>query len=310
MYDLIIIGGGPAGITAGIYAARKKLNTLLISKDFLGQTGKAWEIQNYPGYESILGAELMGKFKAQLEKFSIDLNEGEAAKSIKKKGDLFEIRTTQKDRYTAKAVIVASGRDPRPLEVKGEKEFIGHGLSYCVTCDGPMFQGKNVAVIGGGNAGFMASLELVKFCPKVYLLEEGIKPRADELVQEQVKNSGKAEVVCNIKIKEIKGTVFVDGLVYEDKITKKETTLAVQGVFVEIGSLPATGFLKELVDFNQKDEIKVNPRTNETKTPGLFAAGDVTDVRDKQVITACGEGAKAAISAYNYLEGLSVKPKA
>jgi len=307
MYDLIIVGGGPAGITAGIYAARKKLNTLLITKDFIGQAGKAAKIENFPGFEEIFGGVLMEKFRKQLEKFSIDINEGEEVKAIKKKDNVFEIRTTEKDRYLTKAVIVTSGRDPRPLEAPGEKEFIGHGVSYCVTCDGPLFSGKTVAVIGGGNAGFMAAFELNRYCPKVYLLVAGPKPVADEINQDRAKAESKIELIVNAKIKEIRGKGFVSSLVYENQLEKKSKELMVEGIFIEIGSLPATGFVKRLVRFNKKDEIKIDPRTCAAKTPGLFAAGDVTDIRDKQVITACGEGAKAALSAYYYLQEQGTK---
>ncbi|MFH1451085.1 MAG: FAD-dependent oxidoreductase [bacterium] len=307
MYDIVIIGGGPAGISAGIYAARKKLNTLLITKDFLGQIWKAVEVQNYPGFEQITGVELIGKFKKQLDSFAIDVNEGEEVKAINKKENHFEVITTEKDRYSTKTIIITSGRDSRPLEVIGEKEFIGKGVSYCVTCDGPIFTGKNVAVVGGGNSGFMAAIELAKYCPKVYLLEAGIKLRADEVYQEMARLAKNIEVMVKIKVKEIKGDNFVSSLVYEDQVTKKENNLLVQGIFVEIGSLPATGFVKDLVDFNAKDEIKIDPKNCATKTPGIFAAGDVTDVRDKQVVIACGEGVKASLSAYYYLQEITVK---
>ena len=202
----------------------------------------------------------------------------------------------------AKSIIIASGRDPRPLEVPREKEFLGRGVSYCTTCDAPLFQDKTVAIIGGGNAGFEAALELTKYCPKIYILEVSSKVGADEINQERAKNSGKIEVILNAKVKEIKGKEKVTSLIYENLHKKEKKELPVEGVFVEIGSIPATGFLKDLVDFNEQDEIKINPKTCETKTPGLFAAGDVTDVKDKQIIVAAGEGAKAALSAYEYLQ--------
>lgn len=693
MQDLIIIGGGPAGITAGIYAARKKLNTLLITKDFIGQVGWAFFIENYPGFDGILGQELMAKFKKHLEKFEIDINEGEEVMKIEKENDVFKILTSQKDRYLAKTVVIASGRDPRPLEVAGEKEFLGHGISYCTTClppgeeivannslakieelgiaqkvltvdgsfqnikqivgrdyngeiikiktkfftepvkltanhpvlttrierdyyrkilrinkprwkragllteedallypvisktkdvkkirfseilgvevqngkaknnqethtshripdeipinekflrlagyylsegcitrhginiyfnkkenkfindvknlfeevfslkvysktvggvtrvsifsklvkdlflvlfgkyapnkkiphwmlflpkekqkeiikgfyrgdgclrakdfcivttsrtlsyqlrdillrfniipgiekrekeklnktlgeigrrkirfnydkyhiriggpslekmseilgvhhpridtrkqickhawikdsylylpireikrenykgkvynllvdesntyvaknfivhncDAPLFRNKNVAVIGGGNSGFEAALELTKYCPKIYILERGSKPRADEINQERAKKTAKIEVLLNAELKEIRGKNFVNSITYKDLKSKKLKELKAEGVFVQIGLIPATGFVKGLVDFNKKDEIKIDPKTCATKTPGLFAAGDVTDVPIKQIIVAAAEGAKASLSAYEYL---------
>jgi thioredoxin-disulfide reductase len=302
VYDLIIVGGGPAGITAGIYAARKKINTLILSKDFTGQTGRAALVENYPGFEEISGLQLIEKFKKHLEKFDIDIKEDEEAIKIEKKEGGFQVNTTKKNRYSAKTIIIASGKNHRPLGVAGEKEFLGRGVSYCVTCDGVLFSGKTVVVIGGGNAGFETALELDKYCPKVYILEFAPKVRADEINQEKAKASEKIEVICNAKAQEIKGKNFVSSLVYQDQLSKKNIELSVEGIFVEIGSMSATSFVGDLVDFNQGGEVKIDHRTGATKTSGFFAAGDVTDIRDKQIITACGEGAKAALSVYEYLQ--------
>jgi len=301
-YDLIIIGGGPAGVTAGIYAARQKLNTLLITKSFGGQVArKAVAIENYPGFEEISGMELIKKFEKHLRKQKVDIERDEVTK-LKKNGNHFFVQTKSKNRFQSKAVIVASGADPRPLEVPGEKEFIGKGLSYCVTCDGPLFEGKTVAVIGGGNAGFEAAIALSNWAKKIYILEFGEKIRADETNQEIVKKTGKVEVITNAEVREIQGAQFVNSLIYQDRKTKKEIKLPVDGIFVEIGSQPATSFVKGLVDFNERDEIKVEFETFQTKTLGLFAAGDVNVGSFKQIVTACGEGAKAALATYNYLQ--------
>jgi len=300
-FDLIIIGGGPAGITAGIYGARKKLKILLITKDFVGQAGKAFSIENFPGFERIHGLELIEKLKNQLKRFEITIVEGENAKEIKKNKNLFRISVNKKDKYFSKTIIITSGRDPRPLEVPGEKEFLGKGVSYCVHCDAPLFKDKITAVVGGGNAALGSALDLARYCPKVYLLEAGLKSVADELIQERVKKNKKIEIIYNAKVKEIKGQKFVKLLVYQDQISKKDIELPVEGVFIEIGSVPATGFIRGLVDFNEKDEIKINLKTCATKTPGLFAAGDVSEIKYKQIIIAAGEGAKAALSAYEYI---------
>ncbi len=305
MYDLIIIGGGPAGITAAIYASRKKLNTLIIAKNFISQAGWALSIENYPGFMEISGMDLMARFREHLGKFAVDINEGEEVTKIEKIDNIFEVKTTEKDSYSAKSVLIASGRDPRPLEVPGEKEFIGKGVSYCVTCDGPVFNGKAVAVVGGGNSGFYAAKELMNYCSKVYILEFSDKIKADKAIEEQVKNNSQVKVILNAKVTEIKGGSFVDELIYFDQVAKENITLAVKGIFIQIGSVPATGFLKKLVDFNNKDEIIIDPETGRTKTPGLFAAGDVTNNRYKQIVIACGDGAKTALSAYEYLEGLN-----
>ena len=303
-YDLIIIGGGPAGVTAGIYAARQKLNTLLITKSFGGQVArKAVAIENYPGFEEISGMELIKKFEKHLRKQKVDIERDEVTK-LKKIGNHFFVQTKSKNRFQSKAVIVASGADPRPLEVPGEKEFIGKGLSYCVTCDGPLFEGKTVAVIGGGNAGFEAAIALSNWAKKIYILEFGEKIRADETNQEIVKKTGKVEVITNAEVREIQGAQFVNSLIYQDRKTKKEIKLPVDGIFVEIGSQPATSFVKGLVDFNERDEILVDPKTSQTSLPGLFAAGDIDNVPYKQIVIAAGEGAKAAISAYNYIKEL------
>lgn len=302
VYDLIIVGGGPAGITAGIYAARQKLNALLITKSFGGQVArKAVAIENYPGFEEISGMELIQKFEKHLRKHKIEI-ERDSITKIKKIGKNFFVWTKSKKQFQARAVIVASGAGPRPLEVPGEKKFIGRGVSYCSICDGPLFPNKIVAVIGGGNAGFEAAIFLSKFVKKIYILEYALKVRADETNQERVKKTRKTEVITSAALKQIKGKEFVDSIVYQNRKTGKNIILPLEGVFVEIGSQPATSFVKGLVDFNEKDEIKINPRNNQTKTPGLFAAGDVTDVKDKQIIIAAGEGAKAALSTSNYLQ--------
>lgn len=302
LYDLIIIGGGPAGITAGIYATRKKLNTLLITKSFGGQVAlKAVTIENYPGFEEISGLELIQRFEKHLRKQKIDIERDEV-KEVKKIDGNFIVITNNKNRFESRAVIIASGGDPRPLEVPGEKKFIGKGVSYCVTCDGPLFSDKTVAVIGGGNAGFEAAIFLSNIAKKIYILEYGETVRADFENQERVKKTGKVEIITNAALKKIKGNQFVNSIIYQDRKTKKEKTLLVEGVFVEIGSIPATGFVKNLVDFNEKDEIIVDPHTGQTRTPGLFAAGDIDNVPYKQIVIAAGEGAKAALSAYDYLQ--------
>ena len=305
MYDLIIIGAGPAGITAGIYAARKKLNTLLLTKDFIGQVGKAFLIENYLGFEQVRGVELAQRFENQLKKFEIEIIKGQGATQILQKSDKsFEVKASKDKSFFSKTVVIETGRDHRPLEVSGEKEFLGKGVGYCTTCDAPLFRDKIVAVIGGGNSGFEAALELSKYCKKVYILHYRNKPKADELAQERVKKNKKIEVLLNANIKEINGKSFVESIIYEDLEAKKKKTLKVQGVFIQIGYIPATSFVKDLVDFNKWDEIKINPKTCETKTAGLFAAGDVTDIPIKQIITSASQGAIAALSAHKYIQEL------
>jgi NADH-dependent peroxiredoxin subunit F len=302
IYDLIIIGGGPAGITAGIYASRSELKTLLIAKEFGGQiTKKAVSIENYPGFKEIQGPELVKKMEEHLKTYKIDIKMDQVL-SLKKKEESFSVATNSGKEYEAKSLILATGSDPRPLEVPGEKEFIGKGVSYCSLCDGPIFKNKTVAVIGGGNAGFETAIFLSKIAKKIYILERGAEVMAFEMNQNIIKQSKKAEIITNVNLKEIKGDKLVGSIVYEDSKTKEIKTLDVQGVFIEVGYEPATSYAKGLVDFNERDEIKVESETCQTSTPGVFAAGDLNEGQFKQIITAAGEGAKAAIAAYNYLK--------
>ena len=201
MFDLIIIGGGPAGITAGIYAARKKLNTLLISKNFVGQVGKTSLIENWPGNKKISGVKFLERLKEHLEGFMININEGEEVIEIRRKKDFFEVITSEKDKYFTKSIIVASGANPRFLEVPGEKKFIGRGVSFCTVCDAPFFKEKIVAVIGGGNSGLEAALDLTKYAIKIYILEFSSEIKADELLYEKAKRDKKFPKF--VKVKEI-----------------------------------------------------------------------------------------------------------
>ena len=306
MYDLIIIGGGPAGISAGIYSARQRLKVLLIAKDFGGQMArKAVAIENYPGFEEISGLELVQRFEKHLRKQKIDIKRDEVVK-LEKIGEEFSILTKSRNKFNSKAVIIASGGDPRPLEVPGEKKFIGRGVSYCSLCDGPFFSNKNIAIIGGGNSAFETAISLSDIAKKIYILETGPEIKADAENQEKVKKTAKIEIITKAILKEIKGKEFVDSIVYQNGKTGENITLAVEGVFVEIGSQPATSFIKDLVEFNEKDEIKVDFETFQTKTPGLFSAGDVNVGKYKQIVTACGEGTKSALAAYDYLSRLEI----
>jgi len=302
-YELIIIGGGPAGISAGIYVGRLKVRTLLITKEFGGQIGKKTvDIENYPGFESIKGPELIGKMEKHLrtqEDVNIEMDE---VLKVEKKDDGFVVRTKSGKEYESMAVIFASGADPRPLEVPGEKEYDTKGVSYCALCEGPIFKDKVVAIIGGGNAGFETAIFLSKIVKQIYILEFGEKVKAFADNQKIVEQTGKARVITNAKLKEIKGEDFVKYIVYEDRETGEEKTLEVQGVFIEVGRMPATAYAKGLVEFNERDEIKVKPETCETSTPGIYAAGDMNEGIFKQVITAAGEGAKTALAAHNYIQ--------
>ena len=296
MYDLIIIGAGPGGITASVYAARKRMNFLTISKDVGGQTALSGDIENYTGYQFITGIDLANKFEEHMKKYKVQFKENEEVKELKKKDSTFSI-ITDKNSYETKTVIVATGTRWRKLDVPGEKEFKNRGLTYCATCDGPIFAGKTVAVIGGGNSGLEATLNLSNIAKYVYLIEMGPKITGDDILQEKVKASKNVSILTSTKVLEVFGDKMAKGI----KVNRngKEEKLAIEGVFVEIGLVPNSEFAS-LLDKNKWNEIKINGH-NETSVPGIFAAGDVTDVPEKQIVIAAGEGAKAALSAFRYL---------
>jgi alkyl hydroperoxide reductase subunit F len=295
-HELIIVGAGPAGITAGVYAARKRINILMIAGDVGGQTSFSWDIENYIGYQFITGPELVQKFREHLSKFDVELKEDEKVTSVEKSHETITIKTDKGD-YSAKTVIIASGRKPRKLGVQGENEFKNKGITYCATCDAPLFAGMDVAVIGGGNAGLDATLQLAKIAKKIYLIEAAPHLAADHIMIEKARESGKVTFYTDTKVKRIYGEQLVQGV---DIVTEdKEEVIPVGGIFIEIGSIPASEFVKG-VEKNERGEIMINCSC-ETNIPGIFAAGDVTDVFAKQIIVACGEGAKAAIAAFEYL---------
>ena len=302
VYDLIIIGAGPAGVSAAIYASRQKLKFLLISKDMGGQIAKkAVDIENYPGFDKISGPNLIKVFEEQLKKNEVELVLDEVLK-IEKIDGKFNVSTSFGEKYESLSVIITTGGDPRPLEAEGEKEFIGKGVSYCALCDGPIFRDKTVAVVGGGNSGFETASFLSNYVKKIYVLEFGKTAKADEENQKLVLKTGKVEIITSAKVLKIQGDNFVKSLTYLDTNENKEKTIEVEGVFVEIGYSPATAFLKDLVDFSERDEIMTDLETYQTKTEGLFAAGDCNKGKYKQIIAAAGEGAKAALAAYEYLQ--------
>lgn len=296
IYDLIIIGAGPAGITAAVYAARKRLNLLVISKDIGGQAAWSGDIENYTGYQFITGPELASKFEEHMRKYNITVREGEEAVGIEKRDKTIFVNTN-KGSHEAYTVIIASGKVSRELGAEGENEFKNRGLTYCATCDGPLFQGKDVAVIGGGNSALDAAIQMMKIAKRVYIIN--ITPRlgGDAVMRETVEKSSVVKVMNNSQVMAVIGDKMVKGI--KVKSGGKEETLEVEGVFVEIGLIPNSKFAK-IVEKNEFGEIKINGH-NGTNIPGVFAAGDVTDVPEKQIIIAAGEGSKACLSAFRYL---------
>lgn len=302
MYDVAVLGGGPAGVAAGVYTARKKLKTLFIAQEFGGQSIVSDDIQNWIGEKSISGVDLAKKLEAHLRgQEEVEIKIPEKVLAIKEQGQGFLI-TTNKDEYQAMAVIVCIGARRRKLEVPGEKKFDGKGVAYCSTCDAALFSGKQVAVIGGGNAGVEAVQDLIPYAAEIYLLTNTETLWADPVTVEKIKNSEKfKKIIFNVEPTEIIGEQFVAGLKYKNKKTNQEKILNVQGVFVEIGAIPNSEIVKGLVDTNQRGEIIINHKTGATSHPGIFAAGDVTDEIYKQNNISAGDAVKAALSAYNYL---------
>ncbi len=297
--ELIIIGAGPAGMTAAVYAARKQLDTLVLTKDIGGQALWSSDIENYLGFTFITGADLVRRFEEHVRSFAVSVEYAAVAK-VSRNGDIFEVLTEDNRRFFSRALIVSSGKSPRMLGVPGEKEFAGRGVTYCATCDAPLFTGKNVAVVGGGNSGLDAAVQLMRICPRVYLIEVADRLRGDEAIQDRVRRAENVTILTGTTVKEIRGNNFVRSVVVQDIRTNEISELEVEGVFVEIGLSPNSGFVKELVKLNKWGEIPVDCGAR-TSIPGLFAAGDVTDVPQKQIICAAGDGAKAALGAYSYL---------
>jgi alkyl hydroperoxide reductase subunit F len=296
MYDLIIVGAGPAGITAAIYAVRKKLNLLVISKDIGGQTAWSGNIENYTGYQFVSGTELTAKFEEHMRNYGIPLKEGESVLDVKKTPSGATVRT-DKGAYEAKTVIIASGKRSKELNIPGEKEFKNRGLTYCATCDGPLFAGKAVAVIGGGNSALDATLQLMRIASHVYLVNIAPGLTGDPVMIEKIEASKAVTVMNDTKVVSITGGNMVSAVKIER--SGKTQELKVEGVFVEIGLIPNSSISADVAK-NDSGEIKVDSY-NRTNVPGIFAAGDVTDVPEKQIIIAAGEGSKAALTAFRYL---------
>ena len=298
MYDLIIIGAGPSGITAAVYAARKKMDFLVLTDDIGGQTVWSSDVENYTGYQFITGVELAQKFEQHLRQYDIAVRENEPVISLEKNNGFFTA-TTAKAAYQSRTIIIASGKRSRELKVVGEKEFRNKGLTYCATCDGPLFSGKDVAIVGNGNSALDAALQMVRLSSRVYIINNVQSLSGDAVMREKVISSKNATVINEAEVAAILGDKLVTGI--RIKRNDREEDIPVQGVFVEIGLIPNSDFVS-LVKKNDLGEIEVDCR-NSTSLEGIFAAGDVTSVPEKQIIIAAGEGAKAALSSFRYLAG-------
>ena len=299
-YDVIIIGGGPAGLSAGIYTSRARLRSLLIEKGAIGgQIINAEKVENYPGFaEGISGIDLTTAMHQQATKFGLETLTDEVS-SIEVKGKEKLVKTTQGD-FIAGAVIIAGGSERQKLGVPGEAKYTGKGVSYCATCDGAFFRGKTVAVIGGGNAAVTEALELTKFAAKIILVHRRNELRATKIMQEKLLADTRIQVSWDSAVQEIIGDTFVKQIRLRNVKTNKETVIDVSGVFVSVGSQPATGYLKGLLNLDAVGAIVTNGRL-ETSVPGIFAAGDIRSGSIRQVIGAAGDGAMAAVNAGKYL---------
>lgn len=304
LYDIIIIGGGPAAVAASVYAARKQLQTCLITETFGGQSIVSADIENWIGDIHISGVELAQRLEAHVRAYPqvVAVKDGETATAIAQSSDkqTFTV-TTSKGTYDSKTVIVASGARRRKLGITGEDTFSGKGVAYCSTCDAPLFKDKAVAVVGGGNAGLEGVIDLFPYASKVYLLEFGDSLKGDQATQAEIKTNPKLEIILNAQTKEVVGDTLVKGLKYIDRTTNEEKLLDVGGVFVEIGSIPNSEIVKGLANIDPHGQIITDMKFATTSCPGIFAAGDVTDDPFKQNNISVGDGVRAALSAYDYL---------
>ena len=302
MYELMIVGGGPAGLAASVYAARKKLEVLLVSADIGGQVNWTLGIENYLGYQFIEGPELIDKFQNQVSQFPIDQKIGYKVSRLEKIEGGFEAMTEIGDRYQARTVIFATGKKPRQLNVPGEAEFTGRGVTYCAICDGSVFSEQRVAVVGGGNSALEAALDMVKIAEHVDLVS--LTPlTGDAILIDKLSDAKNLTIFTEHQTEKIEGQDFASGMLIRDLKSGESKRLDVTGVFIEIGLVPNSEPVSGLIELNKWGEVPVSCAC-ETTVPGLYAAGDVTNVPEKQIVVAAGEGAKALLQAHRYLQRL------
>jgi NADH-dependent peroxiredoxin subunit F len=302
MYDCIIVGGGPGGIAAGVYAARKQMKALFVTENFSSQSTVSASIENWIGTVSIPGWE----FGQALEKHlraqeGLEIRTGERAIGLEKLPSDGYVLVTDKGRYETKTIIIATGGRHRHLGVPGEEKFIGKGVVFCSTCDAPFFRAKRVAVIGSGNSALEAVEDLLPYADNITLIARGAELKGDKVTQERIFASPKVNVIYNGETTEILGDDHVEGLRYLDKLSGEEKDIALDGVFVEIGMVPNTEFVKGVLHLNERGEIIVDGRTAATSCPGVFATGDATDIPYKQNNISAGLGVTAALSAYDMI---------
>jgi alkyl hydroperoxide reductase subunit F len=303
VYDAVIVGGGPAGLTAAVYCARKLMKTVVVAENIGGQAAWSWAIENYMGFSTISGEELVHKFEEQVRGFDVRL-ELESVGEVRKEGETFLVRTASGTVYRARTLILSPGKEPRRLGLPGEDLLMGKGISVCAICDAPLYRGKPVAVVGGGNAALQTAIEMTKFASSVALIARR-SLRCDEVYIDRAEKAG-VKTFSHHEVTALHGDGSLTGITIRDRETGEETDLGVEGLFLAIGLAPNTGFLKGLVALNEQGEIIID-ENGHTSVPGVFAAGDATCVKAKQIIVAAGDGAKAALEAHEYFEELMGK---
>lgn len=305
MYDLIIIGGGPAGVSAGVYAARKRLHTLFITADWGGQSIVSEDIQNWIGTPSIAGSKLAADLRGHLESYAGDILtvlSGKTATDLQKLPDgTFTATTSDGATHTARTVLIASGSGRRKLEVPGAAEFEHKGLTYCASCDGPLFSGQDVVVIGGGNAGFESAAQLLAYCKSVTLLNRSETFKADAITVEKVLAHPNMKVISNATPTAVSGEKFVSSITYKNALDE-EVILPTAGIFVEVGMIPNTAYAQNAITLDDYGRVEIDPWTQATNTPGIWAAGDCTNVKYHQNNIAAGDAVKALEDIYVYLK--------
>ena len=300
LYDVLIIGAGPAGLTAGVYCARKMLKTVIVSENIGGQAIESWAIENYMGYRMVTGDDLMRKFEEQARENNIRL-ELDRVLTLDRTGNDFLANTFTGLGIRARSVILAQGKHPKSLGIEGEGRYLGRGLSVCATCDGPLFRDKIVAVVGAGNSALQTALEMSRIAKEVHLIVRSTL-KCDESYTKRYESVKNIITHMNATISKLQGNNVLTGITIKDRSSGKEADLVLDGVFLQIGWIPNTDFLEGLVNMNDDKEVIIDIDCK-TSVPGIFAAGDVTNIKTKQIITAAGEGAKAALSAHEYLTG-------
>ena len=302
MYDIIIIGGGPAGVAAGVYASRKNMHALLLTKDFGGQAVVSTKIENFIGHISISGVELAKILEAQLRaQKHIEIKDGVRVEHVKKIDGGFEVSDASGGAYQAKTILMTLGSSYKHLDVPGEREYGGKGVFYCATCDAPLMQDKEVVVVGGGNSGLEAARDLLPFASKITILEFSPELKGDHVTQALLRENPKVTIITQAQTKEIVGNEFVNGLIYIDRTSGIEKTLAVEGVFIAVGMRPNSGSIAELVEMTSNGNVIADHRTMQTSLKGIWAAGDVTDGAYNQINTAIGEAIKAVLNIYELI---------